>query len=232
MTTQPSTPPATDPQTPPAPPTGPTPTAPAAAPAPTPAADPPANPWDDPDAAKAEIERLRRENAKDRTTARTAAAEAARNELAQSIGKALGFVKDNDPVDPAVLTQQLEQAQATTLQTRVENAVMRAALAAGGNPLALLDSVSFLAKAAAIDPADTVAYEAAVKDAVAANPAYGLAPPTRVPAPNPAQGTSGAGAPPTLTVDQQIAEAEKNRDFAKADRLRAQQLLDIRKAQA
>lgn len=158
-----------------------------AAAAPEPAKAAPANLWDDPKAAQAEIERLRRENAKDRTNAKAAAADEARKELAQSIGKALGLVKD-EPVDPTVLTDQLTKAQAEQRQAALELAVFKATPDADVAK-ALLDSRSFLAKVAEIDPTDTTALVAAVGEAVLENPALGK----RLPAPNPAQGSSGNG---------------------------------------
>jgi len=164
-------------------------------PVPTPPAEPPkastpepaANPWEDPKAAQAEIERLRKENGAARTNAKAQAAEDARKELAQTIGKALGLVTD-EPVDPAELTKQLTQSQAQAKQAALELAVFRATPDAGVAS-ALLDSRSFLAKVADLDPSDGVAIAAAVGDAVTENPALGK----RAPAPNPAQGSSASG---------------------------------------
>ena len=97
--------------------------------------------WQDPDKARAEIERLRRENGSARTTAKQQAADEARAELAQTIGKALGIVKDDKtPVDPAEITKQLADAQAAQRVTAVELAVYRTATDHGGDPNALLDS--------------------------------------------------------------------------------------------
>lgn len=159
---------------------------------------PSANPWEDPDVAKAEIERLRKENAKDRTTSKSQAAEEARAELAQTIGKALGLVKD-EAIDPAKLTEQLTATQVQAKQAALELAVFKATPDASV-ATALLDSRSFLAKIADIDPADAVALAAAVSEAVNENPALGK----RAPAPNPAQGSSGSG-PTSVT---QLTEAD------------------------
>lgn len=179
-----------------------------------------ANAWDDPEAAKAEIERLRRENAKDRTEAKANAADAARKELAQTIGKALGLVADDTPVDPAALTEQLTTTQAEAKQARVELAVFRNAAAAGGDPAALLDSSSFLKSLDSIDPADADAITQAITKAVEANPRLGAAPgDPRPPAPNPAQGASAAGAP---GIDEQIAEATKAGNYQLAIALKQQ----------
>jgi hypothetical protein len=177
-------------------------TAPPAAPA-APPADPPATPWSDPAAAEAEIKRLRAENAKDRTAAKAQAAEDAKKEYAQAIAKALGLVED-DANDPAKLTESLTTSQAEAKQARVELAVFRSAAAAGGDPAALLDSSSFLASLAAVDPSDSAAVTAAIQAAVAANPRLGAAPAgPQPPAPNPAQGASASGAP---TVGQLTRE--------------------------
>lgn len=196
-------------------------------PAPTPPAEPPkaadpapkANLWEDPEAAKAEIERLRKENGAARTTAKAQAAEEARKELAASIGKLLN-PEAVEPTDPAALVEQVTTSQAETKQARVELAVFRNAAAAGGDPAALLDSASFLASLAAVDPTDTAAVEAVIKSAVEANPRLGAAPADpKAPAPNPAQGSSGGGAP---GLEAQIAEAMKAGDFARAIALKRQ----------
>ncbi len=54
---------------------------------------------------------------------------------------ALGLVED-EPIDPAKLTESLTTAQAEAKNARVELAIFRAAAAAGGDPAALLDSQS------------------------------------------------------------------------------------------
>lgn len=147
-----------------------------------------ANPWDDPKAAQAEIERLRKENGAARTNAKAAAADEARKELTQSIAKALGLAGEDVPVDPAKLTEQLTTSQAQARQAALELAVFRSSPdSAVAN--SLLDSRSFLAKVADLDPSDGIAIAAAVGDWVTANPALGK----RAPAPNPAQGSSAAG---------------------------------------
>ena len=185
--------------------------APAAPEAPSGATGSQSSPWDDPAAAKAEIERLRRENAKDRTDAKTQAADNARKELANTIGKALGIVEDGAETDPAKLTESLTASQAEAKQARVELAVFRNAAAAGGDPAALLDSASFLAKVANLDPSDSDALTGAIKAAVEANPRLGVAPADpKAPAPNPAQGSSASGAP----AGGQLSEAEVKELYA------------------
>lgn len=130
-----------------------------------------ANVWDDPDAAKAEIERLRAENAKDRTTARDNAAKAARDALVQDLGKALGLVDDKDQApDVDALTRAAADREAEAKQARVELAVYRAAGKHDADADALLDSRAFLAKLDGIDPADTDKIAEAIKAAVNDNP--------------------------------------------------------------
>jgi hypothetical protein len=124
------------------------------------------SPWDDPAAAKAEIERLRRENASERVNAKTAAAEAAKAELAQQIGKALGLVKDDEPADPAKLTEQLTTQQKATQTAQLELAIYKAAAAKGADPNALLDSRSFMDRATA----DPSALDALIGEQLTSNP--------------------------------------------------------------
>lgn len=211
----------------------------AAAPAPKPAppatseapAEPHANVWEDPVAAKAEIERLRRENGAARTTAKAQAAAEARIELAQQIGKAIGLVKDDAPVDPAKLVEQATQSATEARQANVALAVYKAASTAGGDPVALLDSTSFQAKVKDLDPSDTAGITAAIQEAVQANPRLAAAAAELpVMSPNPGQGTSGGGAPTPKSTEQQIADLEKEGKWAEANKLKAQQLMDIRQS--
>lgn len=197
---EPTTEPTTEPPVATATPEAPKPTEPPKAP------EPAANPWEDPKAAQAEIERLRRENGAARTNAKQAAADEARAELARSIGEILN-PGSAEALDPAKLTESLTTSQAEAKQARVELAVFRAAGAVNGDPAALLDSTSFLKSLADVDPSDSAAVQAAITKAVTDNPRLGVAPnEPRTPAPNPAQGTSASGAP---GFDSQIAEATK-----------------------
>lgn len=170
---------------------GPTPeAAPKPTPPPTPTPAPETSPWDDPAAAKAEIEKLRRENAAARTNAKAQAADEAKQQLTQDIAKALGLGEE-PATDPAKLTEQLTLAQADAKRAQVELAVHRSAAASGGDPVALLDSTSFLKSLEGIDPSDTSAVSTAVAAAVEANPRLGVTVPDgepKPPAPNPAQG--------------------------------------------
>lgn len=161
----------------------PKPTAPAAKPeATTPEAQEPAEPKPDdlPAWAREAITKANAEAAKYRTAAK-AAADEAKNELAQSIGKALGLVKDDEPADPAKLTEQLTQSQTATKAAQLENAILRAAVAAKADPEALLDSRSFMERAAQTDPTDTAAIAALIGEATTGNPRF-KTPPAGAPA--------------------------------------------------
>jgi hypothetical protein len=127
------------------------------------------NVWDDPAAARAEIEKLRRENGSERINAKQAAAEEARNEILTK----LGLVKGDEKADPDALAKDLTTAREQARQTAVDLAVYRAAAAAQANPDALLDSASFLAKVRTLDPtgADFATQVTdAIKAAVTGNP--------------------------------------------------------------
>ena len=219
--------PATEPVV-PAAPTAVAPTDPPVAPAVPSVADD--SPWLDPAKAEAEIKRLRTENGKDRTTAKQTAADEARTELAQKVAEALGLKQpEAAPVDPAQLTVQIEQAQAEARQTKVALAIFQNAGASGADPAALLDSASFLASVAQLDPSDPAAVTAAIQAAVTANPRLGAAPGSRLPLPNPAQGSSGSGAA-TLTPQQEVSALEKAGKFREAGVLKAAQLEGLRDA--
>jgi hypothetical protein len=137
----------------------------------------------DPAATIARLERdltaARQEAAKSRTTAKQNAANEARQELAQTIGKALGIVQDDQPADPAELTRTITEKTSrigeleTTVRTQaIELAAYKAADRHGANPAALLDSRSFLASVAELDPAAadfTTKLDDAIKAAVDAN---------------------------------------------------------------
>ena len=159
-----------------------------------------------------------------------AAATKAREELAQTVGKALGLIKDDEKLDPAKLAEQLNGAQAQVKQTQVELAVYQAAASAGANANALLDSRSFLNKIASLEPSDNDGITAAIAEAVASNKTFALAAPAAAvvepehtgPKPNPAQGSSGSGAP---TIDDQIAAARKDGNLRLAIHLENQKLL-------
>jgi hypothetical protein len=142
---------------------------------------PPAKKDGDEDPA-AELARLRKElrqanadAAKARTTAKKNAAEEAKAQLVQEIGKALGLVQDgkDEAPDPAKLTAEIERTQKAHRDAVIELAVYRGASKHGADPEALTDSRAFLKSLAELDPADeefTKKVNAAIKQAVTDNP--------------------------------------------------------------
>ncbi|MEU6279738.1 hypothetical protein [Streptomyces sp. NPDC047028] len=146
-------------------------------PTPRPPAKKPAG--EDPAATIARLQKeLKQANAdagKARTNAKKAAADEARTEIVQELGKAIGLIKDDKdaPPDPAALTAQIEKATAAHRETAVELAVYRGAPKHGADPDALTDSRAFLKSIADLDPADeefTKKVNTAIKQAVADNP--------------------------------------------------------------
>ncbi|WP_432111158.1 hypothetical protein [Streptomyces sp. YPW6] len=122
-----------------------------------------------------ELKAANGESAKARTTAKKAAADEARTEIVQELGKALGLIKDekDTPPDPAALTAKIEQATAAHRETAVELAVYRGAGKYGADPDALTDSRAFLNSIKGLDPSDEgfgKAVSAAIKKAVEDNP--------------------------------------------------------------
>jgi hypothetical protein len=199
---------------PPAAPAAPEPAAPAAAAPAAPAGD---NLPDDPAALKTMIAELRKENGSARTNAKAQAAEDARNELTQSLGKALGLIKDDTPLDPAQLTASLTTAQTEAKQARVELAVFSAA-ANKEQATGLLDSSSFLKSLDGVDPTDAAAVQAKVTAAVTANPHLAALGGVKVPAPTPGQGAAGAG----IDLQTQLAAATAAGDIQRSVQLRQQ----------
>ncbi len=152
-----------EPQTAPAgttPPAGETPPAGGALPAGT------TNVWDDPAAARAEIEKLRKQNGDERINAKQAAAEEARNEIL----KKLGLTKEGEAIpDPDKLAADLAAEREAKVSTARELAIFKAAAAHGADPAKLLDSNSFMTSVKGLDPADGDAVANAIKAAVTAN---------------------------------------------------------------
>lgn len=112
----------------------------------------------------------RSEAAQHRTAAKTAATQA-QQELTDKLAVALG-IKPDAATDPAALTALAEKAQADARTASIKLAVYQAAGAHQGNPDALLDSNTFLAKVNSLDPtaADfSTQVSEAIKAAVAAN---------------------------------------------------------------
>ncbi|KZM68136.1 hypothetical protein [Nocardia terpenica] len=169
------------------------------------------------------VQKLRSENAKLRTEFRDGLAEAradaeraaqeaadrSRHEMAESIGKALGLIEDDKPVDPAELVAQAEQkrqqaqaaAEASAARARamqVELALYRAAEAAGVDSGALLDSRSFMARVEGLDPGaadfgDRIAEH--IVAAVDANPGFKRPAPRTTPARSGGDMSGGNGDP-------------------------------------
>lgn len=204
--------------------------APAAPPAPASPAAAPTPPAEDPAATIARLEaslkEARAEAGKERVNAKQSAADQARAELAQTIGKALGLVQGDEPADPVKLTEQLTTTAAEAKQAKVELAVYKAASAVSADPSALLDSRTFLEKVATLDPTDTAALTAAITEAVTSNPRLAAAARPASPTglePNPAQ---GASASPPLGLEAQIAAAKAAGDMKTAMRLKSAMALN------
>lgn len=136
-----------------------------------------------PDWAQKLIGDARAEAGKARTVAKQNAAEEARKQLAQDIGKALGIVEGGKAPTPEELTTQLResQSQITTAQedaaaARIELHVYRTAHRLGADADALLDSRSFAETIDSIDPsgktpeAFNAEVETAITKALTANP--------------------------------------------------------------
>jgi hypothetical protein len=129
------------------------------------------SPWDDPTAAKAEIERLRRENAAARTNAKQTAAEEER----QRILKLLSPESEAPTVESLSAAiqakdQSLTAAEADAQAAKLELAVYKAAPGAKADAAALLDSNSFREAVKGIDPTDAEAITAAITAATTTNP--------------------------------------------------------------
>ncbi len=140
-------------------------------PAQAPAQEPPADETIDAKAARleAEVTRLRRENGKDRVTAKEKAAQEAVEGAAKTMAVALGLIDATDDApDPAVLTQQIKAEQEKAKFAERKLAVFQNA--GDGDPARLLDSTSFLASIADVDPTDAEAIKAAIKQATTDNP--------------------------------------------------------------
>lgn len=149
-----------------------------------------------------ELADARKDAGKARTTAKQRAADEAKAELAQQIGRALGIVEDGTPPDPDALARQLADEQNKARQTAVELAVYRTAQAAGADPDALLDSRQFAAAVADLDPSDNDAIKAAVQQAVEANPRLAA---QQAPAGPPRGGAEFGGPPSDGITPQQFA---------------------------
>lgn len=144
--------------------------------------DPPADPDPDPDPddgdglpewARKQLKKARDDAAGYRTKLRDVEAKQQQtDDVLGGIAKALGLTADDTP-DPDQLQAQLQQRDNDLKTKTIELAVYRQAAQAEASPDALLDSRSFIDKAATLDPtADDFAtqLDAAIEQAVEANP--------------------------------------------------------------
>lgn len=145
---------------------------------------------DDPEKLKEMIHKLNGENAKARTDAKTRAADQAKTDLVQQLGKALGLIKDDDPKQTVEdLTAQLTAQQETAKAAQTKLAVYRAA-GTVADPDMLLDSTSFLASIKDVDVTDTKAVQDAVKAFVTEHPKFA---PTQVAGASTVEHPGGSG---------------------------------------
>jgi hypothetical protein len=122
-----------------------------------------------------ELKQANADAGKARTNAKKQAADEARTEIVQELGKALGLIKDDKdtPLDPAALKAQVESATAAHRSTALELAVYRGAAKAGVDPDAITDSRAFMASIKDLDPSDegfAKAVQVAMKKAAEDNP--------------------------------------------------------------
>lgn len=213
--------------------------------------DTPADPASDPEGGAAEpsevdqlpawaqkhIRELREENKRSRLETKQSAVEeatkAAREQMAQDLGRALGIIPpegeeggaDDAPLTAEQLTELLAAERTSTQTARVELAVFKAAGAHSADPGALLDSRSFLDAVKGIDPTDAEAINKAIEEAVANNPRLKLAEPTPAvdPEPEPTPPPSGgtfAGGPSGRGNDVSTMSIDDFRKQYKAQRAR------------
>ncbi|MEU3013349.1 hypothetical protein [Nocardia asteroides] len=114
--------------------------------------------------------------------------------LKQSLGKAFGFVEDDENPDPKALVAKLDAAAKTARESQTHLAVYKLAGKKGVDADALLDSNAFTSALGKLDPdSDDFAAQvgAEITKAVDKNPRYKLAPQTPPP---PARSGSDTGA--------------------------------------
>lgn len=143
---------------------------------------------------------------KNRQKANTAAQE--KDDLIQTLGKALGLVKDDDEQgkgpDLDALTAQIADEQAKSTEAARELAVYKAAATNGADPAKLLDSRGFLASIAEVDHKDANALGAAIKAAVDGDPNFAS---RRAPGASTADTASGPGGGSAPKAEISLADA-------------------------
>ncbi|HEY3683462.1 MAG TPA: hypothetical protein VGL93_10505 [Streptosporangiaceae bacterium] len=167
------------------------------------------------------IKDTRAEAGNARTTAKAQAAQVATDDITQKLGKALGIIKDDEKAPtPDELAKQLADSQADGRSARVENAVFRAAITAGLDGDAVLDSKTFGKQFDGLDPkADDFAEKvAALITKAGENPkfkatAQAAAPEAPARTGGEFAGGSGDAAPKgEPSIDDLVAERTKKRD--------------------
>ena len=152
------------------------------------------------------LKAARDEAAQNRIKAREAASE--KDQLIQTLGKALGLVKDDDEQgkgpDAEALAAQVEKSQTEATEAARELAVYKAAATNGADPSKLLDSRSFLNSIKDVDHGDEKALGAAIKAAVDNNKSFASA---RVAGASTADTASGPGGGSTPKADMSLADA-------------------------
>lgn len=133
-------------------------------------------------------------------------AEATQKALLAEVAAKLGIQTADGQPDPTQISAQLEAAQRQNKTAALELAVLRAAGRLGANGDALLDSRSFVAQLADLDPAQPQGIEAAIQAALAGSPGkYGTS--------TGAGATSTAGAGNTGTTAATTAGASTASSF-------------------
>jgi hypothetical protein len=175
---------------------------------PTPKADqPPATggeEWADPAKAKAEIERLRRENGTQRVTAKQQAANEARQEFAKEVAQALGLAPKDDE-SPEQLRARIADRETAVREKDTQLAVftLAASVTPAADAVKLLSWKPFLDSIAGIDPSNQQAVKDAMKAATDAHPFLRAAPVAGASAAQHAGGSSGAVTPSSTAAPGQ-----------------------------
>jgi hypothetical protein len=182
-----------------------------------------------PDWAQKQLKDLRNEAAKARTTAKQTAAEDARQQLLSEFASKLGLSQDGQPTveglqqELSSLQEQLASERDNAAAAAYENTVIRVARDVGADAEALLDSDSFyhaVREALGEEGFDDDDLKKAVEKHARE---YAKKPRFAATQAAPRSGGDFTGGPQAAaSIDTQIAEAEKNRDFATAIALKRQ----------